>query len=226
MTSTPDIGLASYIQHTLIRTGITVDEISKHCLEAVEYGFDAAMGPAAWVGIARDIVAGTGVKLASAVDFPLGCMTTAGKVAEARALVEAGVEQLDIGVRTGHLRSGIDDDYREDIAAVVRAVDVPVKVMLELPLLDASERERAVELAVAAGAAWLKNASSGAVGKATPEDIAFLRARAPSHVHVKASGGISSAQQVRDLIAAGAELVGTSSGLAIIGVGADAPSRY
>jgi deoxyribose-phosphate aldolase len=226
MTNTSDMALAPYIQHTLIRTGVTAGEMRRHCLETVEYDFDAAMVPAAWVTLARGILAGTGTKLASAVDFPLGCMTTAGKVAEAQALVAAGVDQLDIGARTGHLRSGLYDDYRDDIAAVVRSVDVPVKVMLELPLLSVAERERAVELAVAAGAAWLKNASSGAVGVATPEDISFLREHAPAHVRIKASGGINSAQKVRELIAAGAELVGTSAGLSIIGVKTGTPSSY
>jgi len=226
MTAAPDMALARFIQHTLLQLGVTADAMSKHCLQAAEYGFDAAMVPGVWVNLARGILAGTGVKVVSAVDFPLGCMTTASKVAEARALVAAGAEELDIGVRTGHLRSGLYDDYREDIAAVVSSVDVPIKVMLELPLLSAPQRKRAVELAVAAGAAWLKNASSGDVGVATSEDISFLRDHAPSDVHIKASGGISSARQVRDLISAGAELVGTSAGLSIIGAEPDAASSY
>jgi deoxyribose-phosphate aldolase len=217
MTEELDTDLAPYIQHTLIRPGVSADEISRHCHEAVKYGFDAAMVPGVWVKLAKDVLAGTGVKVASAVDFPFGCMTTAAKTSEAHALVAAGAEELDIGVRTGHLRSALYEEYRDDIAAVVGSVDVPIKVMLELPLLSAYERERAVELAVAAGAAWLKNASSGTVGKATPQDIAFLRDHAPSHVRIKASGGINSAQQVRELVSAGAELVGTSAGLSIIG---------
>ena len=208
MMTSPAPGLARFIQHTLIRPGVSSEDITRHCGQAVRYGFDAAMVPAVWVPRARELLAGTGVKLASALDFPMGCMTTTGKVAEARALVSAGAEQLDIGVHTGLLRSGLYDQYRQDIAAVVAAVDVPVKVMLELPLLDADERERAVELAVAAGAAWLKNASSGAVGVATPEDIAFLRQRAPAGVGVKASGGIGSREQVEALLDAGADLVG------------------
>jgi deoxyribose-phosphate aldolase len=214
--------LAPYIQHTLIRSGVTAEQITKHCLEALEYGFDAAMVPGAWVGLAHDLLAGTGVKVASAVDFPLGCMTTRGKVAEAEALVAAGAAQLDIGVQTGYLLSGRYEDYRNDIAAVVAAAAVPVKVMLELPLLKAGEQLRAVELAVDAGAAWLKNASSGSIGVATAEQISFLRRHAPEHVHVKASGGITTAGQVRELIRAGADLIGTSAGLAIIGA-ASAP---
>src|SRR5580658_5205407 len=178
--------LAPYIQHTMIEIGVTADDLTTHCEQAIMYGFDAAMVGACWVPLARSVTAGTGVKVASALDFPLGCMTTEGKVAEARALAAAGADELDIGVHTGLLRSGRYDDYRADIAAVVSAVDVPVKVMLELPLLSPDERERAVELALAAGAAVLKNASSRAVGVAAPEDIAFLRDRAPAQIGVKA----------------------------------------
>ena len=88
--------------------------------------------------------------------------------------------------------------------------------MLELPLLNAQQKERAVVLSVDAGVAYLKNASCGAVGVATPEQIAFLRRLAPPRVHVKASGGIKTAQQVRDLVKAGADLVGTSAGAQIM----------
>ena len=88
--------------------------------------------------------------------------------------------------------------------------------MLELPLLNAQQRERAVALSVDAGVAYLKNASGGAVGVATPEQIAFLRWLAPARVRVKASGGIKTAQQVWELVAAGADLVGTSSGVQIM----------
>jgi deoxyribose-phosphate aldolase len=213
-----DPGLARYIQHTLIEPGVTAERMTGHCEQAAQYGFDAAMVPAIWVDLARSILAGTSVKVASALDFPFGCMTTEGKVAEAKAIAAAGADELDIGVHIGFLRSGRHDAYRDDIAAVAAAVDIPVKVMLELPLLTADEKERAVELAVVAGAAVLKNASSGAVGVATPEDITFLRERAPAAVRVKASGGISSAAQVRVLLAAGADLAGSSAGLAIIGV--------
>jgi deoxyribose-phosphate aldolase len=226
MLTMPDSGLAPYIQHTLIEVGVTADQITAHCEQAVRWGFNAAMVPAVWVPLAKAILAGTGVKLASALDFPLGCMTTAGKVAEARELVAEGAEQLDIGVHTGLLRSGLFDAYRNDIAAVVGSVEVPIKVMLALPLLDAGLRRRAVELAVDAGAAWLKNASGGAVGKATPEDIAFLRRLAPEGVGVKASGGITTADQVRALLGAGADLVGTSAGLAILGVEPEGAVSY
>lgn len=211
------MNLAPFIQSTLIRSGISEREIVAHCQECLEYGFDAAMVPACWVAQSVAVLRNTRVKVASAVDFPWGIMTTVGKAAEAHAAVSAGAQEIDTMLNLGWFKSGRYDAVREDLATVVRAAHpAPVKVMLELPLLTADERELAVKLALAAGVQWLKNASAGSVGVATPEDMRFLRERAPAGVHVKASGGIKTAAHVRALLAAGAERVGTSAGVAII----------
>ena len=117
----------------------------------------------------------------------------------------------------GFLVSGMEQEYFEDIRGVIEAAEtIPVKIMLELPLLSEAQRERAVELSIDAGVAFLKNASSGAVGIASPEQIRWLRQRAPERIRIKASGGIKTAQHVRELLNAGADLVGTSAGTAIV----------
>ncbi|WP_432930644.1 deoxyribose-phosphate aldolase [Microbispora sp. CA-135349] len=209
--------LAPYIQHTLIETGVTRDRIVAHAEEAVRYGFNAAMVPGSWVPEVAEVLRGTGVEVASALDFPtVGVTTSAGKAAEAESLVQAGATQIDIGVQIGWLKSGRYDAFRDDIAGVVRASGVPIKVMLELPLLTPAERETAVELSIEAGAAILKNASSGAIEVANPESIAYLVARAPEGVKVKASGSIKSFDQAVSLLRAGAVLLGTSAGVAIV----------
>lgn len=208
--------LAPYIQHTLIAAGVTREQIVAHAREAVEYGFAAAMVPGSWVDVVASELAGTGVPVASALDFPtVGVMSSLGKAREAEELVRLGAQQLDIGVQIGWLKSGDRARFRDDIRGVVGA-GVPVKVMLELPLLTPDEREAAVELSLEAGAAFLKNASSGAVEIANPESIRYLVERAPEGVGVKASGGITSAAQARELLAAGAQLLGTSAGIAIV----------
>ena len=127
-----------------------------------------------------------------------------------------------MGVQVGWLKSGDHDGFREDIAGVVRAAGVPIKVMLELPLLTDDEKAAAVELSCEAGAAYLKNASSGAIETANPASIRYLVERAPEGVLVKASGGITTRAQVLELLAAGAAKVGTSAGLAIIADASDA----
>ena len=209
--------LASHIQHTKIAVGTTRDEMLTHLQEAVEFGFDAAMVAGSWVPLAAEVLTGTDVSVASALDFPtVGVMTSAGKAAEAEELVRLGAQELDMGVQVGWLKSGDHQGFREDIAGVVRAAGVPVKVMLELPLLTEEEKAVAVELACEAGAAYLKNASSGAIETANPQSIRYLVERAPAGVLVKASGGITTRAQVVELLAAGAALVGTSAGIAIV----------
>lgn len=220
--------LAPYIQHTKIELGSTRDEMIAHARETAEHGFNAAMVSASWVPVVAAELAGTGIGIASALDFPtVGVMTSAGKAAEAAEIARLGATQLDIGVQIGWLKSGMYDEFREDIAGVVRASGIPVKVMLELPLLTEAEKEAAVELSMEAGAAYLKNASSGAVETANPESVRYLVERARPGVLVKASGSIKSYGQALALLGAGAVLLGTSAGLSIISdTGDDTTTSY
>jgi deoxyribose-phosphate aldolase len=216
--SAADVGrLAVRIQHTLISNVLTQALWEAHMNECLQFHFNAAMIPPAWVKKTAQRLQGTGIKVASFVDFPYGTMTSAGKSNEAKEIVDAGGEEIDLMPNVGFLLSGMEKEYFADIHGVVRSAgNIPVKIMLELPLLSAQQKERAVALSVAAGVTYLKNASGGAVGVATPEEIRFLRRLAPPQVKVKASGGIKTAQQVQDLLEAGAELVGTSSGVKIM----------
>jgi deoxyribose-phosphate aldolase len=222
---TPE-SIAPYIQHTLIETGLTHDRIVQHAEEAVTYGFNAAMVPGSWVPEVVAVLQGTGVVVASALDFPsCGVMTSRGKAAEAQSLVDLGAQQIDIGVQVGWLKSGLYDRFRDDIAGVV-AAGVPVKVMLELPLLTPDERDTAVELSIEAGAVYLKNASSGAVEVANPTSIAYLAGKVRDGVQVKASGSIKSYEQAASLLRAGAVLLGTSAGKAIVAGAASVGRGY
>ncbi len=208
--------MAGYIQHTLIETGISRDRMIGHVRECVDHGFNAAMVPGSWVPLVAGELRGTGIGIASALDFPIvGTMTSAGKAAEAEELVRLGATQIDIGVQIGWLKSGMFSEFRDDIARVV-ACGVPIKVMLELPLLSEDEREAAVELSLDAGAAYLKNASSGSVETANEQSVRWLADRAPAGVGVKASGSIRSYNQGLLLLRAGAALLGTSAGVAMV----------
>jgi deoxyribose-phosphate aldolase len=209
--------LARHIQHTLISNVLKDTLWRRHIDECAQYRFHAAMLPGAWVKKTKQALDGTGVRVASFIDFPYGTMTSAGKACEARHLVAEGAEEIDLMPNVGFLLSGMEKEYFDDIRGVVTAAEnVPIKIMLELPLLSREQRERAIALSVEAGVKYLKNASGGAVGIATPEEIRFLRRVAPPQVGVKASGGIKTARQVRALVEAGADLVGTSSGAQIM----------
>jgi deoxyribose-phosphate aldolase len=209
--------LARRIQHTLISNVLTEALWELHVAECLKYRFHAAMIPPAWVKKTAERLRDTGIRVASFVDFPYGTMTSPGKASETQQLVGDGAEEIDLMPNVGFLLSGMEKEYFDDIHGVVEAAGkVPVKIMLELPLLNPQQREKAVALSIEAGVAYLKNASGGAVGVATPDDIRFLRRVAPTNIRVKASGGIKTARQVRELLDAGADLVGTSSGVRIM----------
>ena len=215
--TTDEAQLARRIQHTLISNVLTEALWEAHVAECLKYRFHAAMIPPAWVKKTAQELKGTEIRVASFIDFPYGTMTSRGKADEAQHLIDDGAEEMDLMPNVGFLLSGMEREYRDDIHGVVEAAGkIPVKIMLELPLLNSQQRERAVALSIDAGVAYLKNASGGAVGVATPEDIRFLRQVAPAHIRIKASGGIKTAQQVRELLDAGADLVGTSSGVRIM----------
>lgn len=220
----PPEQLAGRIQHTLIGQAITETQVRDHVAECVKYGFDAAIVPPTWVQAARRELHGSHIRVGSIIDFPYGMTTTAGRAAEAKALVDAGVDELDATVNIALLLSHRLDRFGDDLRAVVEAASpVGVKVMLELPLLNAEQRAKVVTAAVEAGVAFVKNASRGAVGIADPATISYLRRSVPPSIGVKAAGGIKTIEQVRALLTAGADLIGTSSGVSI--VSGSAPAR-
>lgn len=215
--SVDSAALAGHIQHTLASSVVTRAALDQHLEECIRYGFNAAMVPPCAVAHTVSQLADTSIRVASWVGFPMGTDLLETKVHATQMLVREGVDEIDLMPNVGLLIDDDEEGYHREINDVVSAAnDRPVKVMLELPLLPASAWSRAVALSVDAGVAYVKNASSGAVGVATPEQIRFLAKTAPPSVKVKASGGIKHAQQALDLLHAGADLIGTSAGTAIL----------
>jgi deoxyribose-phosphate aldolase len=220
--------LAARLQHTNVRPDATREDIERLLAECLEHGFDGAMVNPIWVPVAADVLHGSPVHVCTALDFPMGGGTTTSVAAAAGEVRSLGAGQIDVMTRPGWLRSGMESDYRDHLAAVVAAADgAPVKAMLEAGLLTDHELERAVELCVDAGVAWIKNSSGFGGGDATPELVARLHALAAGRVRVKASGGIRTAEAARAMIVAGAELLGSSASVAIVtGAGGAEPGAY
>jgi deoxyribose-phosphate aldolase len=217
MDRTPD-EIASTIQHTEVGPTADRDRIVELCEECVEYGFDGAMVLPCWVSLARERLEGTDVTVCSAAGFPMGGDNRIAKAAAVRDAVAAGAEEVDVMPNIGYLKSGMDEQLREEMELVVEASgDAVCKAMLELGALDEAESERVTELAIEAGFDYIKTSSGwGEGGKATVERVEFLAERAPEHVGVKASGGIRTLDDANELLDAGAELLGSSSGVAIV----------
>ncbi|MFB6078518.1 MAG: deoxyribose-phosphate aldolase, partial [Halarchaeum sp.] len=152
------------------------------------------------------------VTLVTVVGFPHGQHAPAVKRAEAERAVADGADELDVVVNVGRLRAGEDDAAREDLAGVVAASDVPVKVIVEAPLLSDDEKRAAGRLAREAGADYLKTATGFAGGGATVADVELLAEFLP----VKASGGIGDYETARAMLDAGAVRIGASAGVDLV----------
>jgi len=211
--------LAAVFDHTLLKAEATREQVIRLCEEAAEYRFACAMVNPAWVSTAYAVLAGSGVPVGTVLGFPLGASLSVSKREEAVELVKLGAHDLDVVVNIGMLKSGMNDRVQQDIRGVVEIAHEAgaiVKVILETCLLNVEEKLRASELAIAAGADFLKTSTGFSTGGATPEDVALLRGVAGSRSGVKASGGIRSLADTRAMIEAGANRIGASASVNIL----------
>lgn len=211
------MSLNKYIDHTILKANATRAQVEKLCDEAAEHGFASVCVNSCWVPLCAERLAGTGVNVCTVIGFPLGAMSTAGKAAEAAAAVADGADELDMVINVGWLVAGEDDLVRDDIAAVVAAAKGRcVKVIIETCLLTDEQKVRACELSAEAGATFVKTSTGFSTGGATVHDVALMAKTVAGRCKVKASGGIHNAAEAQAMIDAGADRIGTSSGIALV----------
>lgn len=197
------------IEHTVLGPTTTWADVATVLDTAMRDGLSACIPPC-YVAEATDYA--PGVDIATVVGFPHGQHATAVKCSEAQQAWDDGADELDVVANVGRLRGGEDDAVEADLAEVIAAVPVPVKVIVEAPLLSEEELRRVCEAAVEADADFLKTATGFADGGATVEAVELMSAYLP----VKASGGIGSWERARAMFDAGAERIGASSGDTIV----------
>lgn len=209
--------LAPLIDHTLLRAEAQGADYSRLCDEARTHGFATVCVPSAWVRFCAERLADAGPRVATVVGFPLGCVSTAAKVAETQQAVRDGASELDVVLHLGALR---DRHYRtvtQDLAAVVQAAEGRVvKVILETAALTPEQIRVGAALAQAAGAQFVKTSTGFGAGGATREAVALLRETVCRQIGIKASGGIRDEATARVMVEAGATRLGTSAGVAIV----------
>ena len=211
------MSLNKYIDHTILKANATREQVERLCDEAAEHKFASVCVNSCWVPMCAERLAGTGVNVCTVIGFPLGAMSTAGKAAEAAAAVADGADELDMVINVGWLVAGEDDLVRDDIAAVVAAAKGRcVKVIIETCLLDDEQKVRACGLSVEAGATFVKTSTGFSTGGATVHDVALMAKTVAGRCKVKASGGVHNAIEAQAMIDAGADRIGTSSGIAIV----------
>ena len=221
--------LARYIDHTLLKPEATAAEIDRLCAEAAEHGFAAVCVNPTWVHRAAENLRGTDVAVASVIGFPFGASTSEVKAVEARRAIRDGAREIDMVLNIGALKSGMHDVVREDIARVSDACHESGalnKVIIETALLTDEEKVVACQLARQAKADMVKTSTGYAAGGATVFDVALMREVVGPKMGVKASGGIRTAEDVQEMIAAGATRIGASAGVKIVSGEKGAHGQY
>lgn len=211
--------LAAIIDHTLIKPEATRAQVENHCDEAVRYRFACAVVTPVWASTAVGMLAGTGVPVGAVVGFPFGASLVSTQRQEAAALARLGARELDMVVPIGQLKSGNHHAVQHTIHAVAHVAHhhgALLKVILETALLTVEEKLRASEIAIQAGADFIKTSTGFSSAGANAADVALMRGIAGGRCGVKAAGGICTLADVRAMLEAGANRIGASASVAIV----------
>ncbi len=211
MNITSDIDLAPYIDHSLLLPTATLEQVDHWCAETQRYGFASICIAPVYVRRAVDNLHESSAKVSTVIGFPTGAETSATKLFAAQEATENGATELDVMINLGWLKSGQLERVHTEMAQIVEATGQCVKAILEMALLNETEKRTAADVCMDAGVHFLKT-STGWNGGATVEDIRLLKDITRGRIGIKASGGIRTAEQALALIEAGATRLGTSRG--------------
>lgn len=210
--------LAKYIDHTLLKPEATRQQIQEICTQAKKYGFHSVCVNPVWVKEAFKQVKNSNVKVCTVVGFPLGATTSEVKAFETKNAIKNGASEIDMVISIGKLKDGQYSEVQDDIQAVVEEAQEKaiVKVIIETCLLTREEKVKACEIAVKAGADFVKTSTGFSSSGATIEDVRLMRKVVGPNIGVKAAGGIRDKDTALKMIEAGASRIGASSSVAIV----------
>ena len=211
------MGLNKYIDHTILKATASSSDIKKLCAEAIEHEFYSVCVNGCYVADAKHLLQGTDVKVAAVVGFPLGAMTTAAKVFEAKEAVENGASEIDMVINVAKLKDGEFEYVENEIRQIKEAIgDNVLKVIIETCYLTDEEKVKACELSLVAKADFVKTSTGFGTGGATYEDVKLMKSVVGDNAKVKASGGVRDKETAQKYVDLGAERLGTSSGIEIV----------
>lgn len=208
-----------YIDHTILKSLTTLEDIKRLCMEAVEYDFAAVCVPPPFVNAASTFLGGTTTAVATVIGFPFGYSALEAKVAETVLAIIDGATELDMVANLIAIRGGDWAYLEKEIATIlpiVRNKQCRIKVIIESGILLEEEIIRCCELYGKYGVDFVKTSTGYAEKGASVEAVALMRKNLPANIQIKASGGIRTFAFAKELIAAGATRIGTSSGVAIM----------
>ncbi len=211
--------MARLIDHTLLKPQATKEAVEKLCEEARRFGFATVCVNPCYISQCVSSLRDTGIKVCSVVGFPLGANLSQVKAWEARRVVEEGAGEVDMVMNVGALKSGDLIGLARDMEAVRKAVgpEALLKVIIEAALLTDEEKVEACVVAQWVGADFVKTSTGFGPGGATVFDVALMRKTVGWGMGVKAAGGIRDFQTAVQMVEAGANRIGTSSGVKIVG---------
>lgn len=213
--------LAGCIDHTLLSATATSEQIKQLCRQARDYSFCTVFINPRWIALASEELHGCKVKVGSVVSFPLGADSTKIKVAQAEDCIFAGADEIDMVADLAAIIEGDTKYLSNQLRAVLKVCRsmrpaVCLKVIIEAAVLTNEQKIFACRIADEAGIDFVKTSTGmNPAGGATVEDVKLMKESAPK-CKVKASGGIRTAKQALEMLDAGADRIGTSSGVEII----------
>ncbi len=215
------MNLSAHIEHTLLKADASYQQIKQCCQEAIEHQFVGVCIPPFHIPNAVALLRDSSVKVVSVVGFPMGYTAISSKVEEVKRAVTDGADEVDVVINIAAIKDGKWSHVHNDIDSVTRATHLKgkiMKVILETAILTQEEIRRACELCVEIGVDYVKTSTGINSTGATVEAVQLLkRFTQGSKVKIKASGGIRTKEFAEQLLQAGADRLGTSSSLQIIG---------
>ena len=214
---------ASYIDHTLLKADATEKDIKKLCKEAKEYEFFSVCINPCYVKYARKCLKGSNVKVCTVIGFPLGANNTKVKLFEAKKAIADGADEIDVVFNIGKFKEKKYAYVGKELAKIVDLCNkkVLVKVIIETCYLTKEEILKACELVYECGVDFVKTSTGFGTNGAQVEDVRLMKEACKDKLKIKASGGIKTLAQVEQFILAGAERIGTSSGINIVKEGTE-----
>lgn len=212
------MNLATYIEHTNLSPGLTINDIDKLVDEAAANGFVGVCVPPFWVERARRQIGEMEIKLVTVAGFPLGYNMTETKIEEIKRAIDNGADEIDVVWNVSAFKSGMPWP-KVEVAKCSKAVHEHgklLKVIIETAYLSEAEIEEACRICSDAGSDFVKTSTGFAPAGAKAEHIAIMKRSVPSTVGIKASGGIKTRADAEAMIKAGAIRIGTSSGVSIV----------
>jgi deoxyribose-phosphate aldolase len=213
--------LASVIDHTLLEATATKEQIEQLCEEAKTYGFHTVCVNGRWLPLAADLLAGSKVAVGGVVSLPLGADSSKIKVAQAREAIYAGADEIDMVADLAAIIEGDSNYLADQLASILKVCRsmrpaVVLKVIIESAALSDEQIIFACRIAQGVGVDFIKTSTGlHPAGGATVDDIKLMKETAPG-CKIKAAGGIKTAKKAIEMLAAGAQRIGTSSGVQIM----------